>query len=207
MNGNGSFWLHWAGAVPDWFTMTHADDSLSALGSAIYDIRTIPPGRTEKQDAIAAAATMPFEEGCRRERELFVECDLESGLRLRGYVDRLDVAPSGAVRVVDYKTGGAPREAFEARALFQLKFYALVLWRTRGVVPRQLRLMYLSDTDTLSGGTGSIKDFSATGSDDQHTFTRFQSPTRNKRVPRRYIDQSGCCCLMNRNATALELAQ
>ena len=47
--------------------------------------------------------------------------------------------------MVDYKTGGAPREAFEARALFQLKFYALVLWRTRGVVPRVLRLLYLRD--------------------------------------------------------------
>ncbi len=55
------------------------------------------------------------------------------------------MAPDGALRVVDYKTGGAPREAFEARALFQLKFYALVLWRTRGVVPRVLRLVYLKD--------------------------------------------------------------
>jgi putative RecB family exonuclease len=31
-----------------------------------------------------------------------------------------------------------------------MKFYALVLWRTRGVVPKQLRLIYLADTDTLS---------------------------------------------------------
>ena len=53
-----------------------------------------------------------------------------AGLRLRGYVDRLDVAPDGDVRVVDYKTGAHPREAFEAKALFQMKFYALVLWRT-----------------------------------------------------------------------------
>ena len=52
--------------------------------------------------------------------------------------------------MVDYKTGSIPREAFEAKALFQMKFYALVLWRTRGVVPRQLRLIYLADTDTLS---------------------------------------------------------
>ncbi|WAX57105.1 RecB family exonuclease [Jatrophihabitans cynanchi] len=72
------------------------------------------------------------------------------GLRLRGYVDRLDVSPAGDLRVVDYKTGTTPREAFEGKALFQMKFYALVLWRTRGVVPRQLRLMYLADTDTLS---------------------------------------------------------
>ena len=36
-----------------------------------------------------------------------------------------------------------PREAFEAKALFQMKFYALVLWRTRGVVAAQLKLLYL----------------------------------------------------------------
>jgi putative RecB family exonuclease len=82
-------------------------------------------------------------------RELLVEATLD-GLRLRGYVDRLDVARTGEVRVVDYKTGSVPREAFEAKALFQLKFYALVLWRTRGTVPTQLRLMYLADRDTLT---------------------------------------------------------
>jgi putative RecB family exonuclease len=82
-------------------------------------------------------------------REQLIEVVVD-GLRLRGYVDRLDVSPAGDLRVVDYKTGSTPREAFEAKALFQMKFYALVLWRTRGVVPRQLRLMYLSDTDTLS---------------------------------------------------------
>jgi putative RecB family exonuclease len=82
-------------------------------------------------------------------REERVEIIID-GLRLRGYVDRIDVSPAGDIRVVDYKTGSTPREAFEAKALFQMKFYALVLWRTRGVVPRQLRLMYLADTDTLS---------------------------------------------------------
>jgi putative RecB family exonuclease len=82
-------------------------------------------------------------------REERVEIVID-GLRLRGYVDRIDVSPAGDIRIVDYKTGATPREAFEAKALFQMKFYALVLWRTRGVVPRQLRLMYLADTDTLS---------------------------------------------------------
>jgi putative RecB family exonuclease len=81
------------------------------------------------------------------ERECLVEAVLDDQLRLRGYIDRLDVSPGGDLRVVDYKTGGAPREAFEARALFQLKFYALVLWRTRGVVPRSLRLLYLKDAE------------------------------------------------------------
>jgi putative RecB family exonuclease len=83
-------------------------------------------------------------------REQLVEVTLPDGLLLRGFVDRLDVAPSGAIRVVDYKTGATPREAFEAKALFQMKFYALVLWRVRGVVASQLKLMYLSDGDALT---------------------------------------------------------
>jgi len=83
------------------------------------------------------------------ERELYVETVLSSGLRLRGYVDRLDVAPTGEVRVVDYKTGTAPRAEFERRALFQMKFYALVLWRLRGTVPRQLQLVYLGNGELL----------------------------------------------------------
>ena len=82
-------------------------------------------------------------------REERVEIVID-GLRLRGYIDRVDVSPAGDIRIVDYKTGASPREAFEAKALFQMKFYALVLWRTRGVVPRQLRLMYLADADTLT---------------------------------------------------------
>ncbi len=78
------------------------------------------------------------------EREWYVEAELPSGLRLRGYVDRLDVSAAGDMRVVDYKTGKVPLEAYEASALFQMKFYALVIWRLRGTIPRLLQLMYLS---------------------------------------------------------------
>jgi putative RecB family exonuclease len=83
------------------------------------------------------------------ERELYVETTLDDGLTLRGYVDRLDVAADGRIRVVDYKTGRAPREAFEGKALFQMKFYALVLWRLRGVVPSLLQLVYLGSGELL----------------------------------------------------------
>jgi putative RecB family exonuclease len=83
------------------------------------------------------------------ERETYVETLLDSKLLLRGFIDRLDVAPTGEIRVVDYKTGRAPDEGFEAKALFQMKFYALVLWRTRGVVPRMLQLIYLGSGELL----------------------------------------------------------
>jgi putative RecB family exonuclease len=82
-------------------------------------------------------------------REMAVQTVLESGLTLRGYIDRLDVARTGEVRVVDYKTGTAPREEYEARALFQMKFYALVVWRTSGKIPRQLQLIYLGNGEIM----------------------------------------------------------
>src|SRR3954452_20848570 len=84
------------------------------------------------------------------ERELYVEALLDSRLLLRGFVDRIDISSDGAIRVVDYKTGRSPGVGFEAKALFQMRFYALVIWRTRGVVPALLRLVYLGDGQMVS---------------------------------------------------------
>jgi putative RecB family exonuclease len=79
------------------------------------------------------------------EREVFVRTQLVDGPQLRGIIDRLDVAPDGAIRVVDYKTGRSPRAGYEGTALFQMRFYAYVLWRERGVLPALLQLEYLGD--------------------------------------------------------------
>lgn len=139
--------------APQWRRLTEQEPALAELLS----------GDGADADAFLAS-TRPLLDGYfavedpRRleptERESLIEAVLEpaagtggGGLRLRGYIDRLDTSPAGELRVVDYKSGGAPREAFEARALFQLKFYALVLWRTRGQVPRVLRLLYLRDAE------------------------------------------------------------
>jgi putative RecB family exonuclease len=83
------------------------------------------------------------------ERELRVETTLDDGLVLRGYIDRLDRNAAGEVRVVDYKTGKAPGEGYEQKALFQMRFYALVLWRATGTVPRLLQLLYLGSEHVL----------------------------------------------------------
>jgi putative RecB family exonuclease len=82
--------------------------------------------------------------------ESLVEARLDDGSPLRGYVDRIDVTPTGQLRVVDYKTGRSPAPGSEHRALFQLKFYAVIVLRTRGVVPAQLRLIYLTDEQILT---------------------------------------------------------
>jgi putative RecB family exonuclease len=81
-----------------------------------------------------------------------VEVELADGTLLRGFIDRIDVAATGELRVVDYKTGKAPPEArtlAEFKALFQMKFYAVALLRSRGVLPTRLRIIYLADGQVL----------------------------------------------------------
>jgi putative RecB family exonuclease len=82
-------------------------------------------------------------------RELHLERDLKESVYLHGYVDRLDVAPTGEVRIVDYKTGKSPKPGWEEKALFQLRVYALLYWRNEGVLPRLLQLLYLGDGRTV----------------------------------------------------------
>jgi putative RecB family exonuclease len=94
-----------------------------------------------------------------------VDTGLTDGTPLRGFIDRIDVAPTGELRVVDYKTGKAPpeeRARAEFKALFQLKFYAVALLRSRGVLPTRLRLIYLAD--------GQLLDYSP----DQDELLRFE---------------------------------
>ena len=78
-------------------------------------------------------------------RELHLEKNFTEEIYLHGYVDRLDIAPTGEVRIVDYKTGKSPKPGWEEKALFQLRVYALLYWRNEGVLPRVLQLIYLGD--------------------------------------------------------------
>ncbi|MCA1710557.1 MAG: RecB family exonuclease [Actinobacteria bacterium] len=132
---------------PEWERML---DASPEVGTLFADDSELSAWLTSAEELLTGYFTL---EDPRRvlvaEREQYVEVVLPGGLRLRGIVDRLDEAPSGDLRVVDYKTGRAPGEAFEGKALFQMKFYALVLWRTRGTIPKLLQLMYLGDREVL----------------------------------------------------------
>jgi putative RecB family exonuclease len=122
---------------------------------AMLELLSSSDGRTDEWFAGAGALLQTWfalEDPTRlepAERELYVETEID-GLVLRGYIDRLDIAPSGAIRVVDYKTGRSPAEHFEAKALFQMKFYALVLWRLRGEIPKRLQLVYLGNSEIVA---------------------------------------------------------
>jgi len=134
-------WAHVAAAEPDRSALFGPDEDPGAeqawLASCAEVLRTYFDLEDPRRLEPAA-------------RELYVETLLDSRLLLRGYVDRIDVAPDGAIRLVDYKTGRSPGEGFEAGALLQMRFYALVIWRTRGVVPAMLRLVYLGNGELIS---------------------------------------------------------
>jgi putative RecB family exonuclease len=133
--------------VPEWERLVAAEPEFAAL---FADEGEHASWLAQAREMIGRYFTL--EDPTRLEpahRELLVEAVLDSGLRLRGYIDRLDVSAAGEIRIVDYKTGTAPRADFEARALFQMRFYALVLWRTRAVLPRLLQLIYLGNGEIV----------------------------------------------------------
>lgn len=112
-------------------------------GQLLADARALLSGYYRLEDPTR------FDPQCCEER---VEVELADGTLLRGFIDRIDVAATGEVRVVDYKTGKAPpaaRALAEFKAMFQMKFYAVALLRTRGVPPTRLRLIYLADGQVL----------------------------------------------------------
>lgn len=138
--------------APEWARMCAEEPGLAA---ALADEDTTDPGLAGWLDSAGPLLDRYFALEDPRllepaARELLVETELASGLLLRGYLDRLDTASGGQTRVVDYKTGAAPRPVSEARALFQMKFYALALLQMHGRVPAQLRLLYLADGESLT---------------------------------------------------------
>lgn len=132
------------------------DDAWAGMLQDQPELGDLVPGEDALKAWVGDAATLVrrwfgLEDPTRLEpssREQYVETEV-GGLLLRGYIDRLDTSPRGDIRVVDYKTGRSPSEKFEGQALFQLKFYGLVLWRSTGVVPRLLQLVYLGNGEIL----------------------------------------------------------
>lgn len=82
-------------------------------------------------------------------REELITVVMPEGIRLRGFIDRIDQAPTGQLRVVDYKTGKAPSPRFQDEALYQMRFYALLLQLTREL-PARTQLVYIKSGQVLT---------------------------------------------------------
>ncbi len=133
--------------LPQWEALLAAEPEVAALFADDTDGTALAAWLESARDLVTTYFSVEdpttFEPA---ERELKVEHALDGvGLLLRGIIDRLDAEDDGGLVVSDYKTGRSPGAGFEESAFFGLKFYALLLWRTRGVIPRELRLLYLAD--------------------------------------------------------------
>ncbi|EEH64072.1 hypothetical protein HMPREF0044_1091 [Gleimia coleocanis DSM 15436] len=83
-------------------------------------------------------------------RELLVDAETSSGIAIRGFIDRIDKAPNGAIRIVDYKTGKSPRPQYMEDKLHQMRFYSLLMRQAGRGVPARTQLVFLGDGKTLT---------------------------------------------------------
>ncbi|MFC5370163.1 RecB family exonuclease [Arcanobacterium bovis] len=83
-------------------------------------------------------------------RESFVNAQLPQGLAIRGIIDRIDEAPNGDLRIVDYKTGKSPKPQYQDSAIFQMRFYAAALYFEQNKLPARTQLIYLGDGRILT---------------------------------------------------------
>ncbi|MGN6017801.1 RecB family exonuclease [Corynebacterium striatum] len=131
---------------PEWEKMVAADSELKEL---VPDDATLD-FFVSARDLVKGYFQMENPQGFdAQECEMYVDTVLPNGVPVRGFIDRVDVAPTGEVRVVDYKTGKKPLPRYSHDAQFQMRFYALVYWRILGTIPAQLRLMYLKVLDSM----------------------------------------------------------
>ncbi|WP_296667142.1 PD-(D/E)XK nuclease family protein [Demequina sp.] len=133
---------------PEWRAMLAKDAGLAALhADAPSESAWLAEGRQR------LATYFDLENPQRLEpagREEFIEVQLEDGPLLRGIVDRIDIAPDGSIRIVDYKTGKTPDPRYgERKERFQMRFYALVVERLRQRRPAVLQLLFLRDGGRL----------------------------------------------------------
>lgn len=146
--------------VPRWEQMKSRDPELSTVVPEAQEMDFFVQAR----NLVKGYFMMENPQGLATEKmEEFVTTTLRDDVPLRGFIDRIDINDSSMVRIVDYKTGKKPSPRFVDDAMAQMKFYALVWWQLHGVIPAQLRLMYLAVGDdlTLSPDEATLEAFAA----------------------------------------------
>lgn len=113
--------------------------------------REFNPFSLPRKASLAQAQVTPLQRELARRRVIASVEPVESVPTQCVAVDAADsLYLCGRGFVPTHNTGRAPNPRFEDRAMFQMRFYALVIWRTRGVLPTLLQLMYIGDGSFLT---------------------------------------------------------
>ena len=67
-------------------------------------------------------------------------------LNLRGILDRMDKDKDENLIIVDYKSGKAPSPKYKEQRFFAMKLYALLIKNELGIMPKELKLIYLQNS-------------------------------------------------------------
>ncbi|MDU1224494.1 PD-(D/E)XK nuclease family protein [Varibaculum cambriense] len=134
-------------------------------------------------------------------REKYLRVTDKNRLHLHGYIDRVDISPSGLVRIVDYKTGKAPAERYIGPYQFQIRFYALLWYLTQGELPARLQLLFLKDRQVYTY-TPTPADIDATTEEILAVWQQISTQARSGYFPPRrsplcnWCDYRAYCPLM-----------
>lgn len=132
---------------PSWDALVEKDPTVLEIFADDEEKETF---FTSAHNLVRAYFTLEYPEHLEPETtEKYVTTTLDNGLELRGFIDRVDVAPGGEKRLVDYKTGKQPKPQYGREAKFQMGFYALVEYRLTGELVHTLQLMYLGSRSIL----------------------------------------------------------
>lgn len=134
-------------------------------------------------------------------REKYLRVTDKNHLHLHGYIDRVDISPTGLVRIVDYKTGKAPAERYIGPYQFQIRFYALLWYLTQGQLPARLQLLFLKDRQVYTY-TPTAADIDATTEEIFAVWEQILTQARSGYFPARrsplcnWCDYRAYCPLM-----------
>lgn len=145
-----------------------SEEEAKALASAADYRALCAPGSAEETELLTTAEECVVAYFSMEDPKIFDpvgrELHLQAsalGVTMHGFIDRLDkyTTKAGEERVVisDYKTGRVPSERFTDEAFFAMKVYAVLYFESFGVVPHQLRLIYVRE-----GHSSAIKKLQVT---------------------------------------------
>ena len=73
-----------------------------------------------------------------------------AGKKVIGFIDRIDLTPSGDYEVFDYKTGKSTLNGNTIRSDIQMNLYSLAIEKLYGKLPQSANLLYLRKEKKLS---------------------------------------------------------
>tara|TARA_B100000427_G_C15498184_1_gene590796 strand:- start:102 stop:1154 length:1053 start_codon:yes stop_codon:yes gene_type:complete len=131
-------------------------------------------------------------------------------LNLRGILDRMDKDKEENLIIVDYKSGKAPNAKYKEQRFFAMKLYALLIKNELGIMPKELKLIYLQNSTihslivTEEMLKESEEEILNIWEDIKNSFTENSFPPKKNALCENWCYYKPICPLFNDNAPNTE---